>query len=329
MVLAPTTPLAEVREPFSASRGPANHGHVRFTLVRFASQGLQSGLAATTTTPSRGSTAEGQQNKLGSYHCNNRIYSIGHGRWLSSDQAKSPAWNLFDYARCNSLLFTDPTGLEDKKDDKKQEKTEAEKEQEAWDKHKQKASDYLDFWLSHMGMVGADGKAISDECKKNLLRIIRMVSWVESKHGTGTGNEPAKDPMQSGNPKDAWWKELSGQSEKGNRFIGGDKCPNYWGGEIADDEGFKKAAKDKKIPEEASDLSRLKDKKEGHKDEKYTAEMSYFWGILYLLHQLREGQFYKCKCDDIDEMITRAKNYNGGGDPEYENKLKKAKELIK
>lgn len=49
--------------------------------------------------------------KLGSYHCNNRVYSIGHGRWLSPDQAKSPYWNLFDYVLQHSIAIADPTGL--------------------------------------------------------------------------------------------------------------------------------------------------------------------------------------------------------------------------
>ncbi|MCC6149493.1 MAG: hypothetical protein IT461_04515, partial [Planctomycetes bacterium] len=34
--------------------------------------------------------AQAGNNKLGNYHCNNRVYSIGHGRWLSPDQAASP-----------------------------------------------------------------------------------------------------------------------------------------------------------------------------------------------------------------------------------------------
>jgi len=110
MVLALTTALAEVRGPSSVSRGPANHGHVRFALAGFAPQGLQSGLAATITTPSRGRAREGQQNKLGNYHCNNRVYSIQAGRWLSPDQARSPYWNLNGYV-LRQMQVSDPTGL--------------------------------------------------------------------------------------------------------------------------------------------------------------------------------------------------------------------------
>ena len=112
MVLALTTALAEVRKPSSVSRGPANHGHVRFAPADFAPQGRQSGLAATMTTPSRGSAAEGQQNKLGNYHCNNRIYSIGHGRWLSPDQAANPSFNLYDYCKQQPIKLSDPAGLQ-------------------------------------------------------------------------------------------------------------------------------------------------------------------------------------------------------------------------
>ncbi len=50
-------------------------------------------------------------NKLGNYHCNNRVYSISHGRWLSPDQAANPAYNLFDYVYTSPLFATDPLGL--------------------------------------------------------------------------------------------------------------------------------------------------------------------------------------------------------------------------
>ncbi len=49
--------------------------------------------------------------KLGNYHCNNRVYSIGTGRWLSPDQAASPFFNLFEYCNSNGLQMSDPTGL--------------------------------------------------------------------------------------------------------------------------------------------------------------------------------------------------------------------------
>lgn len=61
-----------------------------------------------------GGTTVGAQagtNKLGNYHCNNRVYSIQAGRWLSPDQAARPGWNLNCYAFGNPIVRTDPTGL--------------------------------------------------------------------------------------------------------------------------------------------------------------------------------------------------------------------------
>ncbi|GIK53798.1 MAG: hypothetical protein BroJett014_27710 [Planctomycetota bacterium] len=55
--------------------------------------------------------AQAGTNKLGNYHCNNRVYSIGHGRWLSPDQAASPFFNLFDYTGHRPTNRSDPSGL--------------------------------------------------------------------------------------------------------------------------------------------------------------------------------------------------------------------------
>jgi RHS repeat-associated protein len=55
--------------------------------------------------------AQAGNNKLGNYHCNNRVYSIGHGRWLSPDQAANPYNNLFDYVANCPVQLNDPLGL--------------------------------------------------------------------------------------------------------------------------------------------------------------------------------------------------------------------------
>lgn len=56
--------------------------------------------------------AQAGNNKLGNYHCNNRVYSISHGRWLSPDQAASPFFNLFRYVNGRPVKATDPSGLD-------------------------------------------------------------------------------------------------------------------------------------------------------------------------------------------------------------------------
>lgn len=143
MVLAPTTALAEVCEPRSVSCGPANHIHAHFDLAVFATQGLHSGPSATKTTPARGDRTRGQQNKLGNYHCNNRVYSIGAGRWLSPDQAARPFWNRFEYAAARPVQFVDPSGLRSAgkagRDKEEEKKSQAEWD-EAVKKHKEEAA---------------------------------------------------------------------------------------------------------------------------------------------------------------------------------------------
>jgi hypothetical protein len=56
--------------------------------------------------------------------------------------------------------------------------------------------------------------------------IVRAISWVESRHGTGTGLPPARDPMQCGNPNDVWWKELTGQTSNTDHFVRGGNLSN-------------------------------------------------------------------------------------------------------
>lgn len=270
--------------------------------------------------------------RTGLLYYRHRYYEPGSGRFVGRDPLKlSLGRNLLAYALNLITNLIDPFGLD--------EQEAAKNEAEAWKKHHAKVQMYLDFWISHMNIHDVTGKAeLSDLCKENLLTIIRLVSWVESQHGTGSGNHPAKDPMQTGNPNDKWWRELTGQIEddpetekvdesKGNRFIGGPKAPNYWGGEIA--EKIKKAAKKAKIPGKAYDITgTLADKTDGHKDANFNADMSYFWGTLYLLHMVRDEKFYRCDCESLETLIKKATDYNGGGDPDYGDKLKEACKLV-
>ena len=50
-------------------------------------------------------------NKLGSYHCWNRVYQPATGRWTTPDPAKTPWSNLIQYTAHTPLTASDQTGL--------------------------------------------------------------------------------------------------------------------------------------------------------------------------------------------------------------------------
>ncbi|MCA9233658.1 MAG: hypothetical protein KDA57_23665, partial [Planctomycetales bacterium] len=60
--------------------------------------------------------AQSGVNKLGQYHCWNRIYDIQTGRWTTPDPAMSPWWSLLAYVDGNAISRTDNTGLDDLQD---------------------------------------------------------------------------------------------------------------------------------------------------------------------------------------------------------------------
>jgi hypothetical protein len=162
-----------------------------------------------------------------------------------------------------------------------------------------------------------------------LVEISRAVSWVESKHGTYTGGtQPKRDPMQCGNPADAWWKELTGQTTKKSRFVGGKNASNYNSDELP-----AAAEADGRFPANAR-VSSLGDKKQGHNDGAFNAVLSYYWGVVWLLHRcntppiVNGGKMYSCGDLNRDRLIGGAVNYNGGGDPDYKTKIVDALRLF-
>src|SRR5688572_14397879 len=94
----------------------------------------------------------------------------------------------------------------------------------------------FDFWQAFFGLLMGpnNDNPLNATAIANFRKIIRSVSWVESKHGTAgsAGNFPSRDPMQCGNPLDAWWKVLIGGSPKTERFVGGPNVKNYWAEEL-------------------------------------------------------------------------------------------------
>lgn len=207
----------------------------------------------------------------------------------------------------------------------------AKSESDLWELQKTRASTALDFWEKFLALRQGTNNTLdlTPEYRGNWLCLIRAVSWVESKHGTSGSQQPARDPMQCGNPNDAWWKSVTKQlpdfgmdgdasNDKYDRIIGGPNVSNYWSFELP-----AAAAMATTFPE-AAKLSTLGDIKLGHKDEKFNPDMSYFWGIPYLIHRVNvkaDGKTFKCGVYSKNRMIEGATTYNGGGDPSYKTKL--------
>jgi len=197
-------------------------------------------------------------------------------------------------------------------------------EKDDWQKQEKRVDTALDYWIDFLGLVDGKKNPIAASCKKCLLCIIRLISWVESQHGTAGANQPARDPMQSGNPGDIWWKELTGQpTDSVDRIVTGAGKKNY---DAPDVPGV--VAKDPKAPKNVTPLP-----KDGHKDKSFGPEMSYFWGILLLLQRLNQtpdgSKTYLLADCSWKHLVDAAVAYNGGGDAEYRNKINKAAKAIK
>lgn len=207
-------------------------------------------------------------------------------------------------------------------------------ESDLWNQQKQKAKDAFDFWNSFLVLRqgSSNDQPLSPESISRFMCIIRAVSWVESKHGTAGANQPQRDPMQVGNPNDQAWEGFTGQisGAKRDRFIRGPGAtPNYWIDELPG------AAKDREgFPDQAK-FSVLTNQNQGHSDAGFNAIMSYYWGVVFLIHKINTEESlgsaratYKCGDASIQRMKKGAVAYNGGGDPQYQQKIDDALELI-
>lgn len=199
----------------------------------------------------------------------------------------------------------------------------------AWVRVAASADAAVRFWNRFFDLrqgTGPSGAVLSEDQVGRILAIVRAVSWVESKHGTDTSapeNHPSRDPMQCG--ADAYWRELTKQSGKGGRYIGGPNAAqlspdpknpgNYWGSELAD-----AVPRDPRFPA-AARLSVLGDAKAGHDDPGFNPTMSYYWGVLYLIHRCNTepavpgGRTYSCGDLGRERLVLGSVKYNGGGDP--------------
>jgi hypothetical protein len=211
-------------------------------------------------------------------------------------------------------------------------KTEAvTEESQLWLTQKSTAENSLKFWSNFLRLRGGsdNNQVLNEQQLSRLLTIIRAVSWVESKHGSGSGNEPAKDPMQIGNPNDQGWKQFTGQTSSSDRFVTGPGGGNYDTDELP--EAVEALSN---FPQEAK-FSHLSNRLRGHQDSLFNAVMSYYWSIPLLIHKINTGsglgdsrRTYKCGDCSKSRLVDGAVAYNGGGDPQYRSKIENAITLI-
>jgi hypothetical protein len=182
----------------------------------------------------------------------------------------------------------------------------------AWASVSRYAESAFDTWSSRLNLRQGH-EPLSDAGRQRMLTFIRAISLVESVQGTGTGNQPARDPMQSGNPNDLWWRQLSGNAGRGDRIVGGPGAPNYWAGQ--DFTGY--------INQFA-----LQD---GHDSANFTPFHSYMAGVLAYIHFTNTtagSRSYQCADCSYERLLDGAERYNGGGDPWYRQKVDAAVKTI-
>jgi N-acetylmuramoyl-L-alanine amidase len=200
-------------------------------------------------------------------------------------------------------------------------------EPQAWQTIAATVSMALGFWKDYFKLQSNQGD-IDLVGTQRLTQILRAISWVESRHGTGSGSgQPARDPMQCGNPSNSWWRELTGQTDKLD-FLA---CRNGPGSSLVRaDKLAASASESAGFPPQAS-LDLLGDEDNGHTDSAFTPLHSFMWGIPYFLHRMNAVQgCYTYDCGDLsrDRLVAGAVRYNGGGDPKYRAKIDAALKLV-
>ncbi|HUA64669.1 MAG TPA: hypothetical protein VME24_02405 [Alphaproteobacteria bacterium] len=205
-------------------------------------------------------------------------------------------------------------------------------EAQKWNIQMQRASDAFDFWNNFLILrCGSNNDQPIDPLSRScFLLIIRAVSWVESRHGTGIGQEPARDPMQCGNPQDSWWEELTGpaDSQGQDRFVSGPGGANYYASELPGAVEILPA-----FPVSAR-LSQMQNPKVGHDDPGFSADTSFYYGIPFLIQKINtddsipNGKTYKCGNVSRERLVNGAVGYNGGGNPDYRNQINSTIDMI-
>ena len=234
-------------------------------------------------------------------------YSPTLGRWIQADpKGYVDGLNTYQGYLSNPATLWDPMGTE----------TVEEREARLWKDQQGRADKALDFWNDFLNLrMGndANGPPMSKECEEKFRGLIRAVSWVESQHGGGAGNQPARDPMQSGNPNDQWWQGITGVIAP-DRIIGGPGKGNWNLNQLPGATGLGAPGT-------------------GHQSPQFNPDLSYYWGVLGLIHKTNNGpkgggRTYRCGEGSWDQMIDGAEKYNGGGDPNYRQKVTDALKMM-
>jgi hypothetical protein len=208
-------------------------------------------------------------------------------------------------------------------------KTKTSDEATAWGAQSAVALAAFAFWERFLGLGVQTGpgkpvptREISGDERTRLLTILRAVSWVESRHGTGAGRSAAVDPMQCAHPQDAWWREITAQVAQFSYFDRNlglkDVYSRALPGEAEAATGWPNGVR----------LDVLDDPLNGHRDAHFDARFSYYWGVPWLIHRINRHPVHLCKDFSRKALIKGAVSYNGGGDANYSTKIEDALELI-
>ncbi len=204
----------------------------------------------------------------------------------------------------------------------------------------------VDYWIAFFGplerKLGGADIDISEAAKAALLRTVRAVSWVESRHGTFKGKygSGSRDPMQCGHPRDAWWRVLTVKTKHDYFLLRPPPGPplirprkeGMWAFELAE---YVEA------DPSVSDTVRLKslgdEVEKGHSSPAFKPPLSYFWAVPLLIQKINRatprttyhfGDWeyvpYVVKARHSLRMVEGAVAYNGQGDKNYRTKLYRA-----
>ena len=204
-------------------------------------------------------------------------------------------------------------------------------EEEWWGEVKGIVEPTITFWVNWLREDDENG------CPELLICIIRAISWVESRHGHGTGNHAARDPIQVGNPNDAAWKNIgiNDSIALGDRPVRQGALPGVsWKNMPGDVNAVINPVPPPDPPVLPFEINPTFLPADGHNNASFTKEMSYFWGIIWYFYSLQQampaGQRAAWRLGNCDpeNLIAGAVRYNGGGDPDYEQKIKDALTLI-
>jgi hypothetical protein len=192
---------------------------------------------------------------------------------------------------------------------------------------------FADTYLGLTVQGGGTEQRLAANDRVRLSHIIRAMSWVESKHGTDTSapkNFPARDPLQSGDPGNSWWKELIGLAKPPSKFQIRLSPPAKDPFKTIDADKLNDDAIASGLLPALAKLSALKDRSIGHRDPGFNATMSYCWGAIYFCQKTNSagGNTYQFANLSRSNLLDGAQRYNGTGDLKYRARVDAALALF-